>query len=89
MGNYCFDSDYNFVFFIKMKKLLGIVILGFLVILTSNRLEAKTEDYKFTKILEDLNSPWSLSFVRQNEVLITEKPGNITVSYTHLRAHET
>ena len=60
-----------------MKKLLGIVILGFLVILTSNSLEAKTEDFKLTKILEDLNSPWSLSFVSQNEVLITEKPGNI------------
>ena len=55
-----------------MKKLLGIVVLGFLVILTSNSLEAKTEDFKLTKILEDLNSPWSLSFVSQNEVLITE-----------------
>ena len=60
-----------------MKKFLGIVVLGFLVILTSNSLEAKTEDFKLTKILEDLNSPWSLSFVSQNEVLITEKPGNI------------
>jgi len=60
-----------------MKKLLGIVVLGFLVILTSNSLEAKTEDFKLTKILEDLNSPWSLSFVSQNEVLITEKSGNI------------
>ena len=35
------------------------------------------KNFKLTKILEDLNSPWSLSFVSQNEVLITEKPGNI------------
>ena len=60
-----------------MKKFLGILFLGLLVILTSDSLEAKTEDFKLTKILEDLNSPWSLSFVSQNEVLITEKPGNI------------
>ena len=53
------------------------MVLGFLVILTSNSLEAKTEDFKLTKILEKLNSPWSLSFISQNEVLITEKPGNI------------
>ena len=60
-----------------MKKSFAILVLGLLVILTSNNLEAKTEDFKLTKILEGLNSPWSLSFVSKNEVLITEKPGNI------------
>jgi len=48
-----------------------------LIILFSNFNFAIAEDFKLTKILEDLNSPWSLSFVSQNEVLITEKPGNI------------
>ena len=48
-----------------------------LIILFSNFNFAIAEDFKFTKILEGLNSPWSLSFVSQNEVLITEKPGNI------------
>ena len=48
-----------------------------LIILFSNFNFANAEDFKLTKILEDLNSPWSLSFVSQNEVLITEKPGNI------------
>ena len=48
-----------------------------LVILFSNFNFASAEDFKLTKILEGLNSPWSLSFVSQNEVLITEKSGNI------------
>ena len=48
-----------------------------LVILFSNFNFASAEDFKLTKILEGLNSPWSLSFVNQNEVLITEKSGNI------------
>ena len=60
-----------------MQKLSLYVFLVLLVILTSNSLEAKTENFKLTKILEGLNSPWSLSFVSQNEVLITEKSGNI------------
>ena len=48
-----------------------------LIILFFNYNFAIAEDFKLTKILEGLNSPWSLSFVSQNEVLITEKPGNI------------
>ena len=48
-----------------------------LIILFSNFNFANAEDFKLTKILEGLDSPWSLSFVSQNEVLITEKPGNI------------
>ena len=48
-----------------------------LIILFSNFNFANAEDFKLTKILEGLDSPWSLSFVSQNEVLITEKSGNI------------
>ena len=48
-----------------------------LIILFSNFNFAIAEDFKLNKILEGLNSPWSLSFVSQNEVLITEKQGNI------------
>ena len=48
-----------------------------LIILFSNFNFAIAEDFKLTKILEGLDSPWSLSFVSQNEVLITEKSGNI------------
>ena len=60
-----------------MKKLLGIVVLGLLFIFAWNSLEAKAEDFKLTKITENLKSPWSLSFINQNEALVTEKSGNI------------
>ena len=60
-----------------MKKFLGIVVLGLLFIFVSNSPEAKAEDFKLTKITENLKSPWSLSFINQNEALITEKSGNI------------
>ena len=60
-----------------MKKLLGILVLGLLFIFVSNSPEVKAEDFKLTKITENLNSPWSLSFINQNEALITEKSGNI------------
>jgi len=35
------------------------------------------EEFKLIKITDDLKSPWSLSFINQDEALITEKPGNI------------
>jgi len=60
-----------------MKKLLRILVLGLLFIFASNSPEAKAEDFKLTKITENLKSPWSLSFINQNEALITEKSGNI------------
>ena len=60
-----------------MKKFLGILVLGLLFILISSTPEPRAEDFKLTEILKGLDSPWSLSFVNQNEVLITEKSGNI------------
>ena len=38
---------------------------------------ANAEDFKLIKIIDGLKSPWSLSFINQNEALITEKSGNI------------
>ena len=38
---------------------------------------AIAENFKLIKITDDLKSPWSLSFINQNEALITEKSGNI------------
>ena len=35
------------------------------------------QDFKLIKIIDGLKSPWSLSFINQNEALITEKSGNI------------
>ena len=69
-----------------MKKFLRILILNLLFILASNSLGAKTENFKLTKITEGLKSPWSLSFINQNEILITEKLGNII--YFNLETQE-
>ena len=38
---------------------------------------ANAKDFKLIKIIDSLKSPWSLSFINQNEALITEKSGNI------------
>jgi quinoprotein glucose dehydrogenase len=38
---------------------------------------ANAQDFKLVKIIDGLKSPWSLSFINQNEALITEKSGNI------------
>ena len=53
----------------KIYYLLIIFIFNFSV--------AIAKDFKLIKITDDLNSPWSLSFINQNEALITEKSGNI------------
>ena len=38
---------------------------------------SNAQDFKLIKIIDGLKSPWSLSFINQNEALITEKSGNI------------
>ena len=53
----------------KIYYLIIIFIFNFSV--------ANAEDFKLIKILDGLKSPWSLSFINQNEALITEKSGNI------------
>ena len=52
-----------------MKKLFIIYIL----LLTN----LSADDYKLEKIIEGLDSPWSLTFINSQNLLITEKPGNI------------
>ena len=60
-----------------MKKISHLIIFFFL-----NVTFLHSEEIKLTKITESLKSPWSLSFINQSEVLITEKSGNII--YFHL-----
>ena len=55
-----------------MKKI--ILILIFIIIQTSN---LRPEDFKLNQIISGLNSPWSLTFKNENEILITEKSGQI------------
>ena len=60
-----------------MRKISYLVIFFFL-----NVTFLHSEEIKLTKIIENLKSPWSLSFINQSEVLITEKSWNII--YFHL-----
>ena len=55
-----------------MKKL---VIFLFLL----NFSNLYSSDLKFEKIFDDLNKPWSLSFIDRNNVLITEKTGKLLI----------
>ena len=55
-----------------MKKIIFILIL--VIIQTLN---LKSDDLKFNQLISGLNSPWSLTFKNENEILITEKSGQI------------
>ena len=52
-----------------MKKLLIIFLLLFT--------NLSADDFKLEKIIKGFDSPWSLTFIDGQNLLITEKPGNI------------
>ena len=52
-----------------MKKLLIIFLLLFT--------NLSAEDFKLNKIVQGFNSPWSLTFLDSQNILVTEKSGNI------------
>ena len=55
-----------------MKKLLSIFLLLFT--------NLSAEDFKLEKIVQGFDSPWSLTFIDNQNLLVTEKPGNIKLS---------
>ena len=55
-----------------MKKIIFILI--FIIIQTLN---LKSEDFRLNQLISGLNSPWSLTFKNENEILVTEKSGQI------------
>jgi len=55
-----------------MKK-----ITSFLIIILIQTLNLKAEDFKLNQIISELDKPWSLTFKNKNEILITEKSGQI------------
>ena len=58
-----------------MKKIVIIFIFFFI-----QTLNLKSEDFKLNQLISGLNSPWSLSFKDQKEILITEKSGQIIIA---------
>jgi len=55
-----------------MKKI--IIIFIFFIIQTFN---LKSDSFKLNELISGLNSPWSLTFKNQNEILISQKSGQI------------
>tara|TARA_B100000886_G_scaffold279261_1_gene203320 strand:+ start:15954 stop:17021 length:1068 start_codon:yes stop_codon:yes gene_type:complete len=55
-----------------MKK---ITLIIFLIVIQTFR--ALSEEPKLQEVLSSLNSPWSLTFINDGEVLVTEKSGNL------------
>jgi len=54
-----------------MRKFLKIISIYFILVSTGY-----AQNFKIEKIL-DLKDPWSLTFINKDEVLITEKDGEI------------
>ncbi len=52
-----------------MKKFLSIFLLLFT--------NLSAEDFKLEKIVEGFDSPWSLTFIDNQNLLVTEKPGKV------------
>ena len=55
-----------------MKKFLTFILIFFFEFS-----QIKSKEPKLEEIISGMNSPWSLSFVNKNKVLITEKSGNL------------
>ena len=58
-----------------MKKIILISI--FIIIQTLN---LRSEDFRLNQLISGLNSPWSLTFKNEDEILITEKSGQILLA---------
>jgi len=59
---------------ISNKFIFYLIIIIFLL---SKNTFSLSKDYKFTLLKKDLNSPWSISFINENEIIISEKTGKI------------
>ncbi len=55
-----------------MKKFFFVLVL-----ILTQIINLKSEDFQINQILFGLDSPWSMTFLTKNEILITEKPGKI------------
>jgi len=55
-----------------MKKITLIFIF-----FISQFLNLSSNEYKLEEVIKDLNNPWSLSFMSDNDILVTEKSGNL------------
>jgi len=61
----------------KTSILKGFIVICLLIISLQNYLMAK--DYQITEIAKDLEFPWSLAFLPDKNMLITEREGNLRI----------
>ena len=70
-----------------------IIFIFFIFLLFSKNVLSLDNKYKLEILKSNLSSPWSFTFINNNQILISEKTGKIklfdiqnnkTVSYTHL-----
>jgi len=67
-----------------MKKIILIFLIYFLQFLNLSSTEPKLEE-----IIKGLNNPWSLSFMTEEDILITEKSGNLLkINLTNLKINK-
>ena len=59
-----------------MKKIL---IIFYILFYFFNNADA--QEFKLEKIVDDLDNPWSLSFVDKENIIFTEKPGKLYLLY--------
>ena len=55
-------------------------IIFFNLILFFQFLNLSATDPKLNEIINGLNSPWSITFIKKNQLLITEKSGNLILA---------
>ena len=55
-----------------MKK-IALIFIFFI----SQFLNLSSNEYKLEEVIKDLNNPWSLTFMSDNDILVTEKSGNL------------
>ena len=60
--------------FLKVKKYFLLII--FFLLFAS---KSYSNNYTFTKIIDQLDEPWGSSFINNNEIIITEKSGKIKI----------
>ena len=62
-----------------MRKLTFILLIIPFYLASASKL-----DITLSEVTDNLSEPWGMSFIDDEKLLITEKTGAITVSYTHL-----
>ena len=62
----------SYQFFRKVRSSLFLIMTNSLILINAN-----AQDYKVSTVVKNLNFPWSIAFLPNNDMLITERSGNL------------